>query len=33
VNVNSIYILGSKNGKTEVAMVVSDTQRAKSAIG
>ena len=31
VNVASIYILGSKNGKTEVAMVVSDMQRAKAA--
>lgn len=33
VNVNSIYILGSRNGKTEVAMVVSDMERARTAIG
>ncbi len=32
VNVESIYILGSKNGKTEVGMVVSDMERAKAAI-
>ncbi len=33
VNVESIYILGTKNGKTEVAMVVSDMGRAKAALG
>lgn len=32
VNVESIYILGSKNGKTEVGMVVSDMEKAKVAI-
>jgi len=32
VNVESIYILGSKNGKTEVGMVVSDMERAKTAL-
>jgi hypothetical protein len=32
VNVSSIYILGSKNGKTEVAMVVGDMERAKTAL-
>ena len=32
VNVESIYILGSKNGKTEVGMVVSDMDKAKAAI-
>lgn len=33
VNVESIYILGTKNGKTHIAMTVSDLARAKSAIG
>jgi len=32
VNVASLYILGSRNGKTEVAMVVNDIDRAKVAI-
>jgi len=32
VNVESIYILGSKNGKTEVGMVVSDMEKAKVAL-
>ena len=32
VNVASIYILGSKNGKTEVAMTVSDIDRARIAV-
>ena len=32
VNVASLYILGSRNGKTEVAMVVNDMDRAKVAI-
>jgi len=32
VNVSSIYILGSKNGKTEVAMTVSDVERAKTVL-
>jgi len=32
VNVESIYILGSKNGKTEVGMVVSDMEKGKSAL-
>lgn len=29
INVHSIYILGSKNGRTEIALVVDDTDRAK----
>lgn len=29
INVHSIYILGSKNGRTDVALVVSDLERAK----
>ncbi|HEV8595277.1 MAG TPA: ACT domain-containing protein [Thermoplasmata archaeon] len=33
VNVESIYILGSKNGKTHIAMTVSDVQKAKAALG
>jgi len=33
VNVESIYILGTKNGKTHIAMTVSDLPRAKAAIG
>ena len=32
VNVASLYILGSRNGKTEVAMVVNDMDKAKMAI-
>jgi hypothetical protein len=32
VNVESIYILGSKNAKTEVGMVVSDMEKAKTAL-
>ncbi len=32
VNVESLYILGSRNGKTEIAMVVSDPEKAKTAI-
>jgi hypothetical protein len=32
INVESIYILGSKGGKTEIAMVVSDLKRAQDAI-
>jgi len=32
VNVESLYILGSKNGKTEIAMVVSDPEKAKTAL-
>ena len=32
VNVESIYILGSSDGKTHIAMTVSDLERAKSAI-
>jgi hypothetical protein len=32
VNVESIYILGSKGGKTHIAMVVSDLARAKTAL-
>ena len=33
VNVESIYILGSRQGKTEIGMVVNDLDRAKAAIG
>ncbi len=33
VNVESIYILGSRNGKTQIALTVSDMARAKSAVG
>ena len=32
VNVESLYILGTKNGKTEFAMVVSDMEKAKAAL-
>ena len=32
VNVESLYILGSKNGKTEIAMVVSAPEKAKTAL-
>ena len=32
INVHSIYILGSKNGRTEVALVVDNTERAKIAL-
>src|SRR3989475_13008961 len=32
INVHSIYILGSKNGRTEIALVVDDIERAKTAI-
>ena len=32
VNVESIYILGSRNGKTEVGMAISDMERAKAAL-
>jgi len=30
INVHSLYLLGSKNGRTEIAMVVDDPERAKS---
>jgi hypothetical protein len=33
VNVESLYILATKNGKTEIAMVVSDPEKAKAALG
>ena len=33
VNVESIYILGSKDGITEIAIVASDVEKAKRAIG
>jgi hypothetical protein len=33
VNVESIYILGSKNGKTLLALTVRDLEKAKAAIG
>ncbi len=29
INVQSLYILGSKNGRTEIALVVSDIEKAK----
>ena len=32
VNVESIYILGSKNGRTQIAMTVSDLERARTAV-
>src|SRR2546428_12039026 len=32
INVQSIYILGSKNGRTEIALVVDHIERAKTAI-
>lgn len=32
INVHSIYLLGSKNGRTEIAMVVDDPARALTAI-
>jgi hypothetical protein len=32
INVSSLYILGSKNGRTEIAMVVDDMTRAQVAI-
>ena len=32
INVHSIYILGSKNGRTEIALVVDDIERARTAI-
>src|SRR3989304_2143554 len=30
INVESIYILGSKDGRTQIAMTVSDLERARS---
>jgi hypothetical protein len=32
INVHSLYILGSKNGRTEVALVVDDPERARLAL-
>lgn len=32
VNVESIYILGTRDGKTQIAMVVSDLERAQAAL-
>jgi hypothetical protein len=32
INVHSIYILGSKNGRTEIALTVDDPERAKAAL-
>lgn len=32
INVQSIFILGSKNGRTEIALVVDDPERAKTAL-
>jgi hypothetical protein len=32
INVHSIYLLGSKNGRTEIAVVVDDPDRARTAL-
>ena len=32
INVQSIYILGSKNGVTEIALVVDNTERARATL-
>jgi hypothetical protein len=32
INVHSIYILGSKNGRTEIALTVDDPERAKTVL-
>jgi len=32
INVHSIYILGSKNGRTEIALVVDNPERAKTTL-
>jgi hypothetical protein len=32
INVHSIYILGSKNGRTEIALVVDDLEKAKASL-
>lgn len=32
INVHSIYLLGSRNGRTEIAMVVDDIARAQTAM-
>lgn len=32
INVHSIFILGSKNGKTEIALVVDNPERARIAL-
>ncbi len=32
IDVHSIYILGSKNGRTEIALVVDDMEKAKIAL-
>ncbi len=32
IDVHSIYILGSKNGRTEIALVVDDMEKAKVAL-
>ncbi len=32
INIHSIFILGSKNGRTEIALVVDDPDRARSAL-
>src|SRR5437879_10524826 len=32
INVHSIYILASKNGRTEIALVVDNTERAKATL-
>lgn len=32
INVHSIYILGSKDGQTEIALVVDNTERAKATL-
>jgi len=32
INVHSLYLLGSKNGRTEIAMVVDDVKRAETVL-
>jgi hypothetical protein len=32
INVHSLYILGSKNGRTEIALVVDDMEKARTVL-
>lgn len=32
IDIRSLYVLGSRNGRTEVALVVDDVEKAKAAI-
>jgi len=32
INVHSLYLLGSKNGRTEIAMVVDDLPKAQATL-